>query len=308
MYAWAAVHQQQFYNALEAALKSLRENPAGVWILFGLSFAYGVFHAIGPGHGKAVITSYLMASGESAKRGIALSFLSAFVQALSAISIVAIGTAILHVTAMTMTSATDWVEIASYAAIALFGAWLLWSKVRGGHHHHHHHHHQPVEAGSVHDHESDCGHDHGHDHDHGAHANGEHDDHGRSASSSTSAAVRPGLMRAWSAVASVGIRPCTGAIFILVFAWSQSLFAAGVAATFIMAVGTGLTVAALATLAVSAKGLALRLANGGTGAAVALRLARGVEIAGAAAVLLLGLFMLGGALGSSGFLAAASQF
>ena len=121
-------------------------------------------------------------------------------------------------------------------------------------------------------------------------------------------AARPGLMRAWSAVLSVGIRPCSGAIIILVFAWSQGLFAAGVAATLIMALGTGLTVAALATLAVSAKGVALRLANGGTGAAMALRIARGVEIAGAAAVLLLGLFLLGGALSSAGVFATASRF
>ena len=114
-------------------------------------------------------------------------------------------------------------------------------------------------------------------------------------------------MRSWSAVLSVGVRPCSGAIIILVFAWSQALFAAGVAATFIMALGTGLTVAALATLAVSAKGIALRLADAGTGGAAVLLVARGIEIAGAAAVLLLGLFLLGGALGSSGVLAA-SQF
>ena len=63
--------------------------------------------------------------------------------------------------------------------------------------------------------------------------------------------------------------------------------------------GTGLTVAALATLAVSAKGVALRLASGGTGGALALRLAHGVEIAGAAAVLLLGLFLLGGAVAAA---------
>jgi nickel/cobalt exporter len=41
------------------ALSSLKENPAGIWLLLGLSFAYGVFHAVGHGHGKAVISSYL---------------------------------------------------------------------------------------------------------------------------------------------------------------------------------------------------------------------------------------------------------
>lgn len=80
----------------------------------------------------------------------------------------------------------------------------------------------------------------------------------------------------------------------LVFALSQGMFAVGVASTLMMAVGTGITVALLATLAVSAKGLALRLA--GTESTVAFRVVRGLEIAAAALVLLLGLVLLGGAL------------
>jgi len=163
VFAWVAVHQAAFYRSLTSALASLRTSPAGLWLLLGLSFAYGVFHAVGPGHGKAVISSYLMASGDSVRRGVGLSFLSALVQAASAIVIVAIGTIALRVTATTMTSATDDIEIASYAAITLFGAWLLWAKIRGGHHNHHHHHHvglAPAKAG-AHDHD-----DH-HDHDHG---------------------------------------------------------------------------------------------------------------------------------------------
>jgi ABC-type nickel/cobalt efflux system permease component RcnA len=306
VFAWVAVHQAAFYRSLTAALTGLKQSAAGLWLFFGLSFAYGVFHAVGPGHGKAVISSYLMASGDSVKRGVALSFLSALVQAASAIVIVAIGTIVLRVTATTMTSATDGIEIASYALIAVFGGWLLWAKLRGGHHHHHHYH--PVAVGAAHDcaheHDDEHDHDHGHTHDPAAHASLDHTDHDHHPPASVPGAVRPGLTRAWSAVLSVGIRPCSGAIIILVFAWSQSLFAAGIAATLIMALGTGLTVAALATLAVSAKGVALRLAKGGTGGAVALRLARGIEIGGAAAVLLLGLFMLGGALSSAGLFAA----
>jgi nickel/cobalt transporter (NicO) family protein len=309
VFAWVAVHQAAFYRSLTAALSSLKVNAAGLWLFFGLSFAYGVFHAVGPGHGKAVISSYLMSSGDSARRGVALSFLSALVQAASAILVVAIGTIVLRVSATTMTSATDAIEIASYAAIALFGAWLLWAKLRGGHHHHHHHHRPATTPADDHSHDHDHDHDdgHGHEHDHASHHRDEGNGRGQGLTREAQAAP-PGFMRAWSAVLSVGIRPCSGAIIILVFAWSQGLFAAGVAATVIMALGTGLTVAALATLAVSAKGVALRLAKGGTGAAMALRLARGIEIAGAAAVLLLGLFLLGGALGSAGVFASASQF
>jgi ABC-type nickel/cobalt efflux system permease component RcnA len=284
VFAWIAVHQSHFYKALTSALGDLKTNPAGVWLLFGLSFAYGVFHAAGPGHGKAVISSYLIASGHSARRGIGLSFLSALVQAMSAIIIVAIGAIVLKVSATAMTFATDWIEIVSYGAIAIFGAWLLWTKIRGDHHHHHHHHHAVGADAVDEDHRHDLDHDHGHDH----HDRDNGHDHHRPPAQQAGWLARPS-----TAVLSVGIRPCSGAIIVLVFALSQGLFVAGIAATLVMALGTGLTVAALATLAVSAKGLALRLA--GENGSVAM-LARGVEIAGAAAVLLLGLLLLGGAL------------
>ncbi len=308
IFAWIAFHQAHFYQALTGALKSLKDDSTGVWLLFGLSFAYGVFHAVGPGHGKAVITSYLVASGASARRGIALSFLSAMVQAISAVVIVAIGAVVLRVSAVAMTFATDWIEIVSYGAIAVFGAWLLWAKIRGDHHHHHHHVVAPAGGGHgdghghVHDHS-----DHDHDHDHAAHADAhdhthdhgheDHDHHGdRSAPGRPSTRRVPLMARAWAAVVAVGIRPCSGAIIILVFALAQGIFAAGIAATFVMALGTGLTVAALATLAVTAKDVVLRFSGGGS--VMVTRLARGVEIAGAAAVLLLGLLLLGGSLAS----------
>jgi ABC-type nickel/cobalt efflux system permease component RcnA len=275
--------QQHFYKSLTSALTSIRQNPWGVWLLLLLSFAYGIFHAVGPGHGKAVITSYL------------LSFGSAFVQAASAILIVGFGAIVLRVTAMQMTYATDWLEILSYAAITLVGVWLLWSKTFGDGHHHHHHHHVavPDDAGHTHvhdhhDHDGHEGHDHDH-HDHDGHDHHHHHDH---------AAVRAPqgrAARAWSSVLAVGIRPCSGAIIVLVFALSQGLIVAGVAATLVMALGTGLTVAALATLAVSAKDVALRLA-GGVESRFAHVLVRTAEIGGALCVLLFGLVLLGGSL------------
>src|SRR6202000_848143 len=94
----------------------------------GISFAYGIFHAAGPGHGKAVIASYLVANQETARRGIVLSFASALMQALVAVVIVAIGAWLLNVTARTMCSAEKTIEIASYALIAVFGARLVWTK------------------------------------------------------------------------------------------------------------------------------------------------------------------------------------
>lgn len=318
VFGWIAARQSEFYRSLTATLGEIKQNGAAVWLLLGVAFLYGVFHAAGPGHGKAVITSYVLASGDSVRRGVAISFAAAFVQALSAITIVGVATLIIGATAQQITGMTDWIEIASYAAIVLLGLWLLWSKTVGGGHHHHHHHHMPVLAGAGAGHGGH--HHHGHDRAHHGytghhHQRTAHDPGGearqpaqdlddlaalrRTAATAAAASVpsaRPGnwLTQAWSAILAVGIRPCSGAIIILVFALSQGLLLAGVAATFVMALGTGLTVAVLAAIAVSAKGLAMRFADAESGkAGTVLRV---VEIGGALAVLLFGVLLLGGAL------------
>jgi ABC-type nickel/cobalt efflux system permease component RcnA len=292
LFAWVAVHQAHFYRALTASLASLRNDPSGLWLLFGLSFIYGVFHAVGPGHGKAVISSYMLASGDSARRGIVLSFLSAAVQAVSAVVVVAVGTIILRVSAVGMTFATDWIGIVSFAAITVFGAWLLWTKIRGDHRRRQAVAFQPVAGQFVCD-------DPTHDAPGAIHINCCAP---LPAPAGTPIVAAPPvdslgafLRRAWSAIVAVGIRPCSGAIIILVFALSQGFFAAGVAATFVMAAGTGLTVAAIALVAMSAKGIALRVTGAGSSRG-ALLLGRTIEIGGAAAVFLFGLVLLGGAL------------
>jgi len=97
-------------------------------------------------------------------------------------------------------------------------------------------------------------------------------------------------------VLTVGIRPCSGAILVLVFALAQGLFWAGIAATFVMGLGTAITVATIAVIAVSAKGLALRLVGSrdGSGALVM----RGIELGAAAIVLVFGVGLLLGYLGT----------
>ena len=282
VFQWIALRQAEFYRSLTAALSRIKADGTAAWLLLSLSFIYGVFHAAGPGHGKAVISSYLVASGDTVKRGVAISFLAALAQAVTAVVFVGLAALVFRATAMAMTTATEWLEIGSYAAIAVLGVWLIWSKAFGGGHHHHHHH-LPVAAG----------HDHQHDHDH-AHGAACHGHAHPAAAAAEAAPSRNPLLKAWSTILAVGIRPCSGAIIVLVFALSQGLFAVGIAATFVMALGTGLTVAALAALAVSAKGLALRLA--GTQSRFAAGLLRTIEVGGGVVVLLFGILLLGGAL------------
>src|SRR6202040_2522709 len=157
---WLLAKQSEFYREMSATIRAAKSDGSAVWTLLAISFAYGIFHAAGPGHGKAVISSYLVANQETARRGIALSFASALMQSLVAVVIVAVSAWLLNATAKTMCGAERAIEIASYALIAAFGFRLVWTKGGGfigalqaprpaaaahrqdhGHHHHDHHHH-----------------------------------------------------------------------------------------------------------------------------------------------------------------------
>ena len=100
------------------------------WSLFALSFLYGIFHAAGPGHGKAVISSYMVANEETWTREVVLSFASALLQALVAVVVVGIAAGLLNATAATMNRAVNAIEIVSYSLIVLIGLRLLWVKGR----------------------------------------------------------------------------------------------------------------------------------------------------------------------------------
>jgi ABC-type nickel/cobalt efflux system permease component RcnA len=275
---------------MSSTIRAAKSDGSAVWTLLAISFAYGIFHAAGPGHGKAVISSYLVANEETARRGIALSFASALMQALVAVAIVGVSAWLLNATAKTMCGAERAIEIASYALIAAFGARLVWTK--GGGFFRALQARQPAPAMAA-------AHRH-HEHDHGQHHHGHHhDDHvheehcGHSHGPAPSELAGPGgWRRGLGAIFAVGIRPCSGAILVLVFALAQGLFWAGVAATFVMGLGTAITVATIAVIAVSAKDLARRLSAGRDGGGALVM--RGIEFGAAGLVLLLGAGLLAG--------------
>jgi nickel/cobalt exporter len=312
---WLLAKQSEFYRQMSATIRAAKSDGSAVWTLLAISFAYGIFHAAGPGHGKAVISSYLVANRETARRGIVLSFVSALMQSLVAVVLVGICAWLLNATAKTMCGAERVIEIASYALIAAFGARLVWTKGGGFlralrppqlvpamavaaphhdhgqdlHHDHDHHHHDHSHA------HASVTHDHGHDHDHDddGHAHDHvHDEHcGHSHGPDPSELTGPGgWRRGFAAIFAVGIRPCSGAILVLVFALAQGLFWAGVAATFVMGLGTAITVATIAVIAVSARGLAQRLSGASDGGGALIM--RGVEFGAAALVLLFGVGLL----------------
>jgi ABC-type nickel/cobalt efflux system permease component RcnA len=233
-----------------------------------------------------------------------LSFASALLQALVAVALVAVLAWLLSSTAKTMCSAEKAIEIVSYGLIAAFGARLVWTKGGGfmralqakpepamavAHHHHDHGHgHDHGHHHGHHHHDHDHGHDHAHGHDH------VHDEHcGHSHGPTPDQLAGPGgWQRGLGTIFAVGMRPCSGAILVLVFSLAQGLFLAGIAATFVMGLGTAITVATIAVVAVSAKGLARRLSAGREGSGTLIM--RGIEFGAAGLVLLFGLGLLFG--------------
>jgi nickel/cobalt transporter (NicO) family protein len=287
---WVNTQQQEFYRALTGALRTMKQDGSGTWLLMGLSFAYGIFHAAGPGHGKAVISSYMLANEVALRRGVILSFLAAALQALTAIFVMGAVFLALRGTSVSMTDTTWFLEIASYALITGFGLWLLWRKAgvrivarvwgspahslsAAGHDHHHHHHHH-----------------HHHDHSHGP---GEACDHSHMPDPALLAGKTFDWRTAWGAMAAVGMRPCTGALIVLSFAFLNGLWIAGIVSVFAMAVGTAITVSVLATLAVTAKNWAVALVGDGRRGNT---IHAAIEVLGASLVFLLGLTLLMAAL------------
>lgn len=206
--------------------------------------------------------------------------MAALIQALSAITIVGILALVFKATSLQIRSLESRLETLSWGLIALFGAWLLYRQW------------QPTHAHAGDPHHDHAHHDH-HAHEHG-HAHGHHHAHGESHDHSGHAHMPlPGQLegawswgKAWSLAFSIGIRPCTGAIAVLVLAGSIGLFWAGVLSAFTMAIGTALTVSLLATLAVGSRELAARMA-GPTGAWAG-RIQRIAAIGGSALVFIMG--------------------
>lgn len=276
LYFWIADKQRQFISTLAQSLRDIKSGNvfAASLVLMGFSFAYGILHAAGPGHGKAIVSSYILADGQTVRRGVQLAFLSAFVQALSAILIFSVVVLALKGARSQIANTEAWVERASWAIVAAFGAWLLFRQLRAlligtpahdhAHHTHGHAHHDHKHDHAAHDHaDQKHGHDHhGHTHGH-THAPGEACDTCGHAHMPTAEALQGqwSWPRAAAMALAIGIRPCTGAIGVLFVANGLGLMWAGVASTFAMAIGTAITVSALAAFAATSRDAATKLAG-----------------------------------------------
>jgi ABC-type nickel/cobalt efflux system permease component RcnA len=266
--------QQQYFRSLAKACRDfdIDKSLAAAGALISISFAYGIFHAIGPGHGKVIVSSYLLADESDIKRGILLAFLSALAQAVTAIVAVGALAIILGLTHRAVAGAVPLIERASFAFVIAVGAMLLWRALRPSHGHNHHH--------DEHDHARDHHHQHDHSHDGHAHMPGPQE-------------IRQahGWRDMAAIVLAVGLRPCTGAILVLLYALTRGAFLVGALSSLAMSIGTAITVSLLAVLTVMSRKLAFRIV-GTADNRWTTRVELGLQVAGGLFILLMGLLML----------------
>ncbi len=232
---YAIQMQRELHKDLAAAMRAVEQaGPAAHWTLISLGFLYGLFHAIGPGHGKVVISTYLATHESRLGQGLLLSFLSSLMQGVTAIVVVGVTALVLERSLRSSQGTGIALEVLSYGLVGLIGVFLMWRSGR-----------YLIRSRSP-------SHDHAHDHEHCHHC------HGPSADDLSKPLTfrEIGVM-----ILSVGIRPCSGAIIVLILAFATGLIWAGIAAVMAMSIGTGLAVAVLATLSVYARRSALAFAD-----------------------------------------------
>lgn len=250
--------QRELNARLSAEIRAFKESGrlAPAIAILVISFLYGLFHAVGPGHGKFITTSYFLANRARLAHGIALGGLMSLIQALSAILLVTLFAILLNVGSITLVNNVVWVEMASYALILLLGVYIVWGGIVG----------------------RGCSHGHG---------NGHGQDIARRPDGTGPS--RRGIL----AVAFAGgIRPCTGAILVLLFTLAQGIFIVGIVAALVMALGVAITISALGIATILARKGVARTANAGSPTAnIAHRaagLVGGLVIVSVASLLLLG--------------------
>ena len=263
--------QQELHQLLASDLRAVHDaGPIAAMGLIGLSFVYGVLHALGPGHGKAVVSAYVVADARRLRQGVAMAWLASGLQALVAITLVTIillvSTAALRQTQLS----TLILERVGYGLVVLIGILMggmaVWRGIRGAHEHH------------CQDHHSEFG-------------------HVRRADLSLREGPGGSRLRQALLVFAVGVRPCSGAVLVLGFAKVVGVFLYGILATIAMSIGTALTVSALAVMTFFFRRSALNLVGERASAVGALEL--GLALLAAVGLILLGSLLLAGSFTTS---------
>ncbi len=270
---WVWSKQRQFHRALTRELRDLRGKDGVGWALVLMSFLYGVLHAAGPGHGKAVLTTYLLTHRHRLNRGIAMGTTAALLQGVTALLLVYGLIGLAGWLPRETETASLWATRVSFILLAIVGLYLL---VRAA----------GTLSGTVHQLRHNTGHVH---HDHTGHVHG--DGCGcRHLPSAVEIDTVGSRHAAAGVVLAIGLRPCSGAVLVLILAAVMDLVWHGALAVLAMSLGTAITIVVLAIFATKAREWA--------SAVVAYRsplwtlAAGGVGALGGALLLLLGVWML----------------
>ena len=273
--AWVWSKQREFHRALTRELRNLRSQEGIGWALVLMSFLYGVLHAAGPGHGKAVLTTYLLTHRHRLSRGVAMGTTAALLQGVTALLLVYGLIGLAGWLPRDTEAASLWATRVSFVLLTIVGIYLLSRAALGMFRAVRHSRHTTGQAHHAH-----------------AHADHAHDEHCGCRHLPSAAEIdSAGDRRAAAGVVlAIGLRPCTGAVLVLILASVMDLVWHGALAVLAMSLGTAITVIVLAVLATKARQWASALvahrsplwalAGGGVGAL------------GGALLLMLGLMLL----------------
>lgn len=245
----SVIWQKSMHQQMSALLEAVHASPhqAGLSLL-AFSLVYGILHAVGPGHGKVVITTYLATHPAQLKNSLKLTLASSLLQGVVAITLVSVTLGLLQLSSRALHTSGFWMEKASFALVASLGLWLsvralkrLWRAFlrartanvpviqRVG---------MRLSSASAsplvsvrqpqHKVDCDCGHRH----------LPSQDELHRGDDWRTRLAI----------VCAMGLRPCSGAILVLLFAKVIDVFLWGIASALAMALGTAITLSLLAVL------------------------------------------------------------
>ncbi|MCL9642478.1 nickel/cobalt transporter [Rahnella victoriana] len=252
------IWQRELHQELAGLLRQVKENPMQSGMtLAGFSLIYGVIHAIGPGHGKIVITTYLATHPSRLKSSLKLTFASAIVQGLVAILLVSVMLGVLQLSSRQLHQSSFWMERGSFILVILLGVLLCWRALKRVW--------QTIKSlrrapamkihslspmGSethVHDEHCGCGHQH--------------------VPSDQQLQAGGDLRTQIAIVLAMGLRPCSGAIMVLLFSKVIGVYSWGVISAITMAIGTSLTVSLIGVLVFYSRELAVKLSATRTPAA-----------------------------------------
>lgn len=231
---------------------------AGAAAALGIGFGYGVLHALGPGHGKAVVSTYVLGAERRMRRAMALAVASALVQGVVAVALILGASELLGMTRRATFDAADWIERGSYVLVAALGLWIAGRALFG--------------TAPAHDDCAVCA------------------PVGRLSSFSVEGGELRDRRTWWAALGTIGIRPCSGALLVLVLGESMDLRWLAVAVVAAMSLGTALAVAGLAGAVAGLREVVVR-ALGGDAARVEL-LRRGLSVAAGLGLVALGAVLL----------------